>query len=97
MHALFVHLRVFGALQEYPNLGVRQLEPAVDVPAGLAELFFPGIESGGPESDAGVWVIDVDDEVGETAAMAHVVAFSSWSMCSCTTAAAWSWVRASEP
>jgi hypothetical protein len=71
---------------------------AVDLAAGLGQWFFLGVERGGPVRYSGVQVVNVDDEVGEAAAVGDGTAsWASWSMWSCTTWAASSWVRAITP
>ncbi len=64
VHPLFADFGVLGELEKHAYLGVREAEPAVDLPARRIDRFFSGIEGGGPEGDALVEVADVDDEVG---------------------------------
>jgi hypothetical protein len=60
-----------GALQQDAHLRVGKMESALEVTAGLAELFFFGVEGGRPEGHAAVEVVDVDGELTQAAAVAH--------------------------
>jgi hypothetical protein len=62
-----VRLGVGGPLGQDANFRIGESEFAVDLAAGLAELFFFGVECGGPERDAVVQLVDVDGEVGDAA------------------------------
>jgi hypothetical protein len=63
VHSLFGQFLVVGALEQDADVAVGESESAVDVAAGLGEWFFGGVEGCGPEVDAAVEVVDVDDEV----------------------------------
>jgi hypothetical protein len=58
-------------LEQDANLGVGQAEPPVDRAADLAENLFLGTECGGPEGHPVVEVVDVDDELTESASVGH--------------------------
>jgi hypothetical protein len=49
--------------REDPDVAVGQSKPPVDVAAGLGEWLLGGVECCGPELDAGVEVVDVDDDM----------------------------------
>src|SRR6266540_3647004 len=72
VHPLLGDLHVVGALQQHPNLGVREPQAPVDVAARLRQRLVGGVERGRPELDGAVEVVAVDHEMAQAAAvMAH--------------------------
>jgi hypothetical protein len=63
VHSVLGQLLVVGALQEDPDVAAGQSKAPVDVTAGLREWLLGGVECCGPECDAAVEIVDVDDEV----------------------------------
>src|SRR5829696_5785189 len=69
VHAFLGDLLVVGALEQHPNLGVRESEQSVDGAALLGQRLLGGVEGGRPERDPTVEVVDVDDELEDAAAV----------------------------
>src|SRR5215207_4522237 len=95
VHPFLGHLLVIGALEQYPDLGVREPEQSVDGAAPLRQRLLGGVQGGRPEPDPTVEVVDVDDELQEAAAVVGHGRLSL--MRSSTTWWAWSSVRAIAP
>jgi len=53
VHPLLGDLHVVGALQQHPDLGVREPKAPVAVAAPLGERLFGGVEGGRPERNRG--------------------------------------------
>jgi hypothetical protein len=69
VHPFLGDLLVVGALEQHPDLGVRESEQSVDGAALLRQRLLGGIQGGRPERDSTVEVVDVDDELEDAAAV----------------------------
>ena len=95
VHPFLGDLLVVGALEQHPDLGVRESKQSVDGAALLRQRLLGGVEGGRPERDPTVEVVDVDDELEDAAAVVGHGRLSL--MRSSTTWWAWSSVRAMAP